>query len=165
MLGHGLAQGGHHLAAQDDVGLDLRVAQVQVAVLEAGGLVGLPAAVDGEGELVVAAAAQDLDLGGDHLDVAGGELGILGIPLPYHALHREGGLLVDGFDPLHHILGLDHHLGGAVEVPEDDEGQVSSHLPDVFHPADDLHLLSHVLHAELVAGMGAGLHHKINSKL
>ena len=61
---HGGAEGGHHVGAQDDVALDLGVAQVEVTVLQPGGLVGLPGAVDGEGQLVVAAAAQYLDFGG-----------------------------------------------------------------------------------------------------
>ena len=48
MLCHGLPQGGHYLAPEDDVVLHRRVPQVQIAVLQAGGLVGLPAAVDGD---------------------------------------------------------------------------------------------------------------------
>ncbi len=74
------------------------VPQVQIAVLQAGGLVGLPAAVDGEGQLVVAAAAQHLDFAGHHLDLAGGQLGVLAVPLPDGALHGDGGLLVDGLE-------------------------------------------------------------------
>ncbi|MBQ7901072.1 MAG: hypothetical protein IJ365_03780, partial [Clostridia bacterium] len=39
------------------------------------------------------------------------------------------------------------------------EGEVAADGPDIFHPADDLHVLAHMLHAELVAIMGTGLHH------
>jgi len=152
---HGLPQGGHHAAPEDDVVLYLRIAQVQVAVLQPDGLVRLPAAVDGEGQLVVAAAAQHLDLAGHHLDVAGGQLGVLGIPLPHHAGHLDGGLLVEPLHRGHHLLRLQHHLGDAVEVPEDHEGQVLSHLPDVLQEAGQGDGLSGVLQAELAAGVGA----------
>ena len=135
MAGHGGAQGGHHLTPQDDVVLHLRVAQVQIAVLEPGRLVRLPGAVDLEGQLVVAAAAQHLNLGGHHLNVAGGQLGIFAVPLPDKAGDLDGGLLVEGLEGLHHVLGLAHHLSDAVEVPEHHEGQILAHLPDVFHPA------------------------------
>ena len=156
---HGGAQGGDHVAAQDDVVLDLGVAQIEVAVFEALGLVGLAAAVDLEGELVVAAAAEHLDPGGDDFDVAGGELGVLAVALPDDALHGDGGLFVEALDDGHHVLGLDHDLGGPVEIAQDEEGQVLAHFADVLHPADELHLLAHVIHAQLVTGVGAGLEH------
>ena len=57
---HGLPQGGHHVAPQHDVLLHGGVPQIQVAVLQPLGLVGLPAAVDLEGQLVVLAATQNL---------------------------------------------------------------------------------------------------------
>ena len=159
VLRHGLPQGGHHAAAEDDVVLHLRIPQVQIAVFQAGGLIGLPAAVDGEGQLVVLAAAQHLDLAGHHLDVAGGQLGILAVPLPDGALHGDGGLLVDGLQQGHHVGGLRHHLGGAVEVPDHGEGQLTAHLPEVFQPAADLHGLAGVGEPQLPAGMGTILCH------
>ena len=159
LAGHGGAQGGHHVAAQDDVVFHLRVAQVQIAVLEPLGLVRLPGAVDGEGQLVVPAAAQHLDPGGDDLDVAGGQLGVFAVPLPDHALHRDGGLLVQPLDSGHHLLRLDDHLGGAVEVPEHQEGQVLAHLPDVLHPAHEFDLLPRVFDAKVVTGVCARLNH------
>ena len=55
---HGLPKGSHHVAPEDDVALHCGIPQVQVAVLQAGGLVGLPAAINGEGQLIVLAAAQ-----------------------------------------------------------------------------------------------------------
>ena len=155
LVEHGGPEGGHHLAPEDDVVFHLGVAQVEIAVLEPGRLVGLPGAVDGEGQLVVAAAAQHLDLGGHHLNVAGGQLGVLAVPLPDHALHREGGLLVQPLDGRHHLLALQDDLGGAVEVPEHHKGQVLAHLPDILHPAHQLHLLAYVFYAQVVAGMGA----------
>ncbi|CUO49674.1 Uncharacterised protein [Flavonifractor plautii] len=151
----GLPQGGHHLAAEDDVVLHLRVAEIQIAVLQAGGLVGLPAAVDLEGQLVVAAAAQHLHRLRHHLDVAGGQLGILGVPLPHHTGDLDGGLLVQPLEGLPHGLVLHDHLGHAVEVPQDGEGKVLAHLADVLQKARQGDGLAHVLHAELPAGVGA----------
>ena len=49
-------------AAQNDVVLDGGVAQIEIAVLESRALVGLTAAVDLKRQLVVAAAAEQLDL-------------------------------------------------------------------------------------------------------
>ena len=79
--------------------------------------------------------------------------------LPSTSIHGDGGLLVEAVDDVHHLLGLNDYLGGAVEVPEDDEGEVLAHLPDVLHPAGELHLLTHVLQPELAAGMGTVLCH------
>ena len=107
----------------------------------------------------MAAAAQDLHLLRDHLDVAGGELGVLAGPFPDGALHGDGGLLVDGLELGHHLRGFGHNLGGAVEVPEDDEGQLGAHLPDVLHPAGELDGLPRVGSAKLAAGVGAVLCH------
>jgi hypothetical protein len=88
-----------------------------------------------------------------------GSLGFLLSPLPHGALHADGGLLVDGLDGVEHLLGLHHDLGGAVEVPEDHEGEVAADLADVFHPADQLDALAGVGEAKLAAVVGSGLHH------
>ena len=159
-VGHALAQLGHHLAAEDDVGLDGGIPQVQESVLQAGILVSVPALVDLKGQLVVEALAQHLDFLGDHFDLAGGELGILALPLPDHAGNGNGGLLVDALDHLHHVLGLYHHLGGAVVVPQDQEGKVGTDLTDVFQPADDGHMFPRVREPQLTAGIRSGLLHK-----
>ena len=149
----------HDLAAQHDGLMHGRTAQVQIAVLQAGGLVGLPAAVDGEGQLVVAAAAQNGDLAGDDFDLTGGQLVVLAVPLPDGALHRDGGFLGDGFQLGHLLGGLRHHLSGAVEVPDHGEGQLTAYLPEVFQPAADLYGLAGVGEPQLSAGMGAILCH------
>ena len=69
------------LTPQDDILLHGGIPQVQIAVLQPLGLVGLPAAVDLEGQLAVLAAAQYLHLGGDNLNVAGGHL--VGLAVTY----------------------------------------------------------------------------------
>ncbi len=159
VIEHGLAQRGDDLAAQDDVLLDGGVAQVEIAVFETLALVGVAAAVDLKGQLVVAAAAEHLDLLGDDLNVAGGLPGVLAGALADKALDGDGGFLVDGLDDGHHLLGLHNDLGCAVEVAHDDECKVAADLAHVLHPADDLDFLPHMLQAELIAGMGTVLHH------
>ena len=159
VLHHGGAEGGHHLAAQDDVALHGGVAQVEIAVLQPLGLVGLAAAVDLKGQAVVAAAPQHLDLAGHHLDLAGVLLGVLAGALAHHALYADGGLLVQILDNGQHVLALGHHLGGAVKVPQHHKGQIAAHLADVFHPTHDLHALAHVGKPQLIAGVCTHLHH------
>ena len=89
-----------------------------------------------------------------------GSLGVLAVPLPDHAGDLKGGLLVEGLDDGHHGLVLDDHLGGAVKVPEDGEGQVLAHLTDVLQKTGQGHGLADVLHPELPTGVGAGLRHE-----
>ena len=163
VLGHGGAQRGHHLAAEDDVFLHGGVAQVEIAVLQAQRLVGVAAAVDLERQLVVAAAAERLDLRGHDLNVAGGQLGVFARALAHGALHGDGGLLVERLDDLHHVLGLNDDLGRAVKIADDDEGKILPDLADIFHPADDADLLAGVFEPQLVASVCAGLKHTPDS--
>ena len=163
VLGHGLPQGGHHVAPQNDVLLHSGVPQIQIAVLQPLGLVGLPAAVDLEGQFAVLAAAQHLHLGGNNLNLAGGHLVGLAVALPDGALHGNGGLFGDGLEGVHHVLGLRHHLGGAVEVADHHEGQIGADHADVLHPAGNFHLLARVTEAQLSTGMSSILHHIVAS--
>ena len=163
MRGHGGAQRGHHLAAQDDVLLYGGVAQVEIAVLQAQRLVGVAAAVDLKRQLIVAAAAEHLDLGGHELNVAGGLLGVFARALAHDALDSNRGLLVEGLDDLHHVLGLNDDLRRAVKITDDDKGKILSDLADVFHPADDADLLADVFEPQLVASVCAGLKHTPDS--
>ena len=155
MLGHRLTQCRDNVAAEDDIFLDLGVSQVEIAVFETLGLVGLAAAVYLKGQLVVAALAEDLDLLGDDLDVAGGLLGVLAGALAHDALDGDGGLLVYALYGAHEFLVLHHHLSGAVEVADDDERKIAADLADVLHPADDLYLFTRVFEPKLPAGMSA----------
>ena len=159
LLGHEPAQLCHHLTAQDDVGLHRRITQIQIAVLQTGILVSFPGLVDLKGQLVVAALAQHLDLGGNHFDLAGGDLGILALTLPDNAGDGDGGLLVDALDNAHHFLVINDDLSGAVEVTDDQEGKVGAHFTDVFQPAADGYILACITKPQLAAGMGSGLGH------
>ena len=153
VLGHRLTQGGDNVAAQNDILLDGGISQVEVAVFETRGLVGLAAAVYLKGQLVIAALAEDLYLFGDDLDVAGRLLGVLAGALADDALDGNSALLVDGVDNVHHFLGLNDDLSGAVEIADNDEREVIADLADVLHPADDLDFLAYVFEAQLVAGV------------
>ena len=159
VLGHRLTQGGDNVAAQNDILLDGGISQVEVAVFETRGLVGLAAAVYLKGQLVIAALAEDLYLFGDDLDVAGRLLGVLAGALADDALDGNSALLVDGVDYVHHFLGLNDDLSGAVEITDNDEREIAADLADVLHPADDLDFLAYVFEAQLVAGVCTGLKH------
>ena len=159
LLGHGGTDGGNHLAAQDDVLLHGGVAQVQVAVLQAHVLVSVPGLVDLEGQLIVDALAQDLNGGGHHLDLAGGHLIVLALALPDGAGDGDGGFLVQTLDGAHHLGVLNDHLGGAVVVAQDHEGEVGAHLTDVLHPADQGNIFTCVGKTKLAAVMCSGLLH------
>ena len=144
MLHHRLAQGGDNIAAEDYILLYGRISQVEVAVFKTCGLVGLAATVYFKRQLVIAAAAENFDLFGNDLDIAGGELG-----------DGDGALFIYALYDLHHILGLDDDLRRAVKIADDDKRKVLSYLADVLHPSDDLDLFSDVFNAELIAGMGS----------
>ena len=159
VLHHRLPQGGDDVAAQDDVLLHGGISQIEVAILEAVGLVGLAAAVDLKRQLVIDALAEHLDLLGHDLNVAGGELGVLARALAHDALDGDGALLVEGLDNAHHVLGLDDDLRRAVKIAQDDEGKVLSDLADVLHPANQADALADVLHAQLIAVVGTILKH------
>ena len=78
-------------------------------------------------------------------------------------IHADGGLLVQVPDDGHHLLGLDDHLRGAVEISQHHKGEVAAHLPDIFHPTYDLHGLPGIGQPQLPAGMGTHLHHSFHS--
>ena len=155
MRHHGLPQGGDDVAAQDDVLLDGGVAQVEIAVLQTLGLIRVAAAVDLERQLVVLAAAEQLDPLRHDFNVAGGLLGVLAGALTDGAGDGDGRLLVDALDLAHDLFRLDDDLRRAVEITQDDKGKVIADHTDVFHPADKGDMLAGVFDAELAAGMGS----------
>ena len=166
VLHHGLAQRGDDVAAQDDVLLDGGVAQVEIAVLEALRLVGLAAAVDLEGEGVVAAAAEQHDLLGHDLNVAGGLVGVFARALAHGALNGDGALFVVALDLGEQLARLNDDLRRAVEVAQDNESKAAADFAHVLHPADELDVFAGMLRAKLAAVVCTGLHHgKIHSCL
>ena len=160
LLSHQAAQLGNDLAAQDDVGLDCGVTQVQVTVLQSDIFISVLGLVDLEGQLVVDTLAQHLDLSGNNFDLTGGDLGVLALTLTDNAGDGDGGFLGDGLDDLHHLFVLDDHLRSAIVVTEHAEGKVIAHFTDIFQPANDGDLLAGVCEAQLAAIMCSGLLHK-----
>ncbi len=133
----------------------LGIPQIQIAVLQPGVLPGLPRVVDLKGQLVVLAASQHPQLFRHHLDVAGGQLGVLAGTLPHRAGDGDNALLVERLHLGHHVLCLNDHLGHAVQVPQHQKAQAAAHLPQIFQPSRQGDGLAHVLHAQLPAGMGS----------
>ncbi len=156
---HGLPHGGDDLRAQDDVLLDRGVAQIEETVFQTLRLIRLTASVDLEGQRVVAAFAEDLHFLGHHFDIAGGKLRVLAGALAHLARHLDGGLLVHALEDLKDRRLLGHKLRGAVEVAQNHKSEIPADHPDVFHESGQRHRLSHMLHAELSAGMRSHLHH------
>ena len=148
---HRAAEGRDDLGAKDYVRLHLGVAQVEIAVAEPRGLVRLAGAVYLEGQLVIPAAAQHLQLLRDYLYVARGQLRVLAGALTYRALDAYRALARHGLEGPDHLLRLRHDLGRAVEVAHDDEGQRGGDLAYVLHPAYDLDALARVLQPQLAA--------------
>ena len=166
---HSRAQGGHHLAAQNDIVFYRFVAQVEIAVFQAGAFISFAAAGDGERQLVVTAAAQHLDGLGHHLDVSGGQLGILAGPLAHRAGDAQSGLLIQLLELGQQGFVLHHQLGDAVKIAQHGKGQTGADLAHVIEKPGQLHALAGVFHAQLSASVaavrGALLHRKINSYL
>ena len=95
----------------------------------------------------------NFDLLGHDLDVAGGHVGVLAGALADYALDADGALAGDALKGVHHLLGLGHDLGRAVEIAHDDEGQRAGYLAHVLHPAAYLYALAGVGDAQLAAGV------------
>ncbi len=159
VLRHGLPQGGDHVATQDYILLHGGVSQIEIPVLQAHGLVRLAAAVYLKGQLVIAAAAQDIDAVGYYLNIAGGLLGVFAGALAHGAGDGYGGLFIDGLYLLHELFVLDDHLCRAVKIAHHHKGEVAAHLTDILHPTDYFYLFARVFKAKLIAIMGAGLKH------
>ena len=157
MIHHRAAQRRDNVAAEDDVVFDRGVAQIEIAVPESRALIGLAAAVDLKGQLIVAAAAENLDFLGHDLDLAGGEPGVGALAAAHRAGDGNGALLVDALDGLHHLGGIDDNLRRAVKIAKDDEREVIADLADVLHPAGQRDGFARVGGAELPAGVGTVL--------
>ena len=95
MLGHGLTERSDNVAAQDDVALDRRIAQVEITVLQTDGFVGITAAIDFKGQLILAAAAENFNLRRHDLNLAGRLLRVLARTFADDTGHTDGRFLVD----------------------------------------------------------------------
>ena len=158
---HEPPQLGNHLAAQDDIALYRRIPQIQEAVLQSNVLICILTLVDLKGQLIIAALSENLDFLGNHLDLAGGNLGVFAFPLPDSAGNGNGGFLIDALNGLHHLLGINYHLGSSVVIPQNQKCKVCADFPDVLQPADDGNLFSCIAKPQLAAVMSSGLGHGV----
>ena len=145
----------HDLVAQGDGALHVRAAQVQVAVLQPDRVLHIGVLHDLEGRgLRLGQQAQLSDL---HLNVAGGHVGVLGLPLPDlsggsdDVLAAEGGRLLEDLFGGAVVKGQLDEAGAVPQVHEDQAAQV----PLALDPAADGNLLADVFSPEGAAVIGA----------
>ena len=146
---HGRREGGVDPGPEAQVALHARPPEVDVAVLQPDGLVGLVAVVDGERRRL--GLVEDLDGAVADLDLARADAGVDGAFGP--GADGAG----DGDDPLGaHVGGVvDDALNDAGVVPQVHEGEMLAVLPAPGHPAADGHGLAHVGRAQDAAEVGA----------
>ena len=154
------------MAGGDHV-LHVRAAQVQIAVLQAQHIVGLGVLHNFKGRGL--RAGQQAQLGDVHLNVAGGDLVGLALPLPDQAGGGDDVLRAEGRGLLKDIL-----VGAVVEGELDQAGAVpqvhkdqTAQVPLPLHPAAQGDRLACVAQTQLAAVVGAAeilqIVHKINS--
>ena len=80
---------------------------------------------------------------GHHLDVSGGQLGILAGPLAHHAGDAQGGLLFSSWLGQQGFV-LHHQLGDAVKIAQHGKGQTGADLAHVIEKPGQLHALAGV---------------------
>ena len=134
----------YNLVPQGDHPLHVGPAQVQVAVLQAHGVfhVGVLHDLKG-GRLGLGQQAQVGDL---YLNVAGGQVGVLGLPLPDHTRGGDDVLAPEGGRLVKEVLGgavVKGELQKARAVPQVHEDQAAQ-VPLALDPAADGDLLADV---------------------
>ena len=153
MLDHGRAKSSYDIAAQNDVLLDLGVAQIQISVLKTKRLVRLSAVVDLKRKLVVAAASENIDRGRDDFDIAGCLFGVLAAALSDNTCHGDRRFLVNRLESLHHLFCLHDDLCCAVKISQHDKSQISGHDPEILKPSGKRDGLADVSDPQLRTGM------------
>src|SRR5918994_1059809 len=146
---HRRADGAVRLRPGAQVALQAVAAQVDVAVAQADGLVGLDPVVEGEGRRL--GRVEDLDLALAHLDLAGGQAVV------DRALGAGPDRAGDAHDPLGAGLDrpVDHALDDALAVAQVDERELVAVLAAARHPAAQRDPFADVGGAELAAPVRA----------
>ena len=152
----GLADREGEVGAQLEVGHHLGTADVEVAVLEAQVLAGLDVVLDLErGRL---GGVEHLDLGAEHLDLAGCEVGVgLALDAMAHlALDEDRPLGTHGLGGGEHLgraqVGVEEDLGEALAVAQVDEDQAAE-ISTGTDPSGKRDCLADVLCTQLTAGV------------
>ena len=144
----------------------LGAAQIEIAPLHAGGLVGFDAVFDGERGRH--ARVEHVDGAGEHFDFAGSHVGVHGLgPAVAHRardLEHVFAAQVLGFRKIigAHAIGVDDHLRVARTIAQVDEDQPAV-VAVVPRPAGQHDLAAHILSSQLAArcGVHAVLVHKV----
>ena len=141
--------------AQDEVALQGRAAQVEVAVLHPQVIAAVRHLFDGEGRGL--RLVEDGDLLGRHLDVARGHLGVLRRTFDYPARDLDDELAAQSGRSLagrsRRVL-LDDNLGDAVAVAQVDEGH-RTEISHFLHPPCQGDALVDVSGSQTAARMGS----------
>ena len=153
MVHHGLAKGGHDIAAENDILLHFRITKVEITILQTGILVCFTGVVDLERQLVITAAAEDPDLFRNDFDIAGCLVRVLRRSFSDDARNLDRRLLIDRFQFFYLIFGLENDLCRTVEITKHNESEIASDLTHIFHPADQRDILSRVGKTKLAAVM------------
>ena len=155
---HGSAQISDNLAAQYDLGLNFRVSQIQITVLQTDIFIRILGVVNLERKLVVAALSENGQCLRNNLDFSGRKVRVLGAALAHGSGDFNGRLVVDGGQLFHDILGFYYDLSGSVKISENHKSQVLADLTEVFIPADKLYFLADIGQSQLAAIVCTSLH-------
>jgi hypothetical protein len=157
---HAAADRVDDLPALDDVGMQPVAPQIEKAVLEPD-VLGIFLFAEHRHRQFVR-RAQHFDIADEDLDLAGGQVNVLG------AFRAAAHLAIDFHHPLGaqllHLLerraaGIGHHLAQPVMVAQVDEQQAAV-VADAVNPAGEAHVLADVAFAERAAVVGAvAMHH------
>ena len=149
---HLTAQEGNHLGAQDNIILDLLIAQIQEPVLQADFLLGIGGRIDFKGQ-ILHDLAQNGQACGTQFHSTGGDLRVdsFGITPGDLTLDGDNSLLADTVE--HAVLGNDY-LYDAVLVPQIDKPDAAM-VADVLHPAGHTDHFADIAFAHFAAGTGA----------
>jgi len=135
--------------------LHIRAAQVQIAILQADRVpyIGVLHNLKRRGGRL----GQQTEFGDLHLDVPGGQLGILGLPLPDQPLGGDDILPPEGSGLFKQVPGgavIKGQLEQAGAVPQVHKDQAAQ-VPLTLYPAADRDLLAHVGGGKGAAVVGA----------
>ena len=128
-------------------------AYVEIAVFHADVVAAVGVVFDSERRHL--AGIQHFELGSDNLDVAGGEVGVLGRTLGHLALylhHELAAQMVGGLGESRVGAVVEHYLSYAVTVAEVNESH-TSHLTAALYPTCQRHLLINIGDTEFSAGV------------
>ena len=150
-----LAQRHRDAVAQADVVLQLRPAQIEIAILQPG-LLG-DVLILGNRERRRLRLVEHAHFPGAHLDLARRQRQVhrVGRPALDLADHGDDKLGPHPLDPLQQrIVALDNHLGQAVAIADVDEQQ-RTEIADAMHPPEEHGLLADIGRTKRTAGMRA----------